>query len=128
MSVVSDVSLDDSEDNVKAIVTTNEFLELGLSIWYTQDRIRTFRTHETRISRFKEYYGVRPRLCADLFEDLQRTKIEEARIDDEDDNDHPLGGPLGMWCAMTLEKKKGTASEEVRNSKKRSPRLQCKLT
>lgn len=89
-SDTSDLSSDDNDDDiaagdeeqVKSPVTAEEFLDLGLSVWYTDGRLRTFRTKKSKIGRFKEYYGMRPSLCATLWEDLQRTNTLEAKIDD----------------------------------------------
>jgi DDE superfamily endonuclease len=82
MSVTSDLS-DDGSEQVKSALTAAEFLQLGLSVWYTQERLRTLRTNKSKINRFKSYYGLRPSLCASIWEDLQRTKVEEARIDSD---------------------------------------------
>ena len=71
---------------VKSILTADEFLELGLSVWYTPERIQsTLRSKATKLDRFNDYYGCRPLVVATLWEDLQRTKIEEARLDDADE-------------------------------------------
>jgi hypothetical protein len=67
---------------VKSVVTAKEFLDLGISNWYTKGRLRTLRTTKSKINRFKHYYGVRPSLCASIWEDLQRTTVAAARVDD----------------------------------------------
>lgn len=66
---------------VNSVVTADEFLQMGLSIWYTPGRLRTLRKKMTKIARFKVYYGLRPNLCATIWEDLQRTDVQEAKID-----------------------------------------------
>jgi hypothetical protein len=86
----SDVSDDDSEGAVRSAVTAIEFLELGLSIWFKPWRLRWIRTEKGKIRRFKDYYGVRPSLCASIWEDLQRTKILEAKLDHHLDPKHFL--------------------------------------
>ena len=85
----SDSGDDDVEPAVQSVLTANEFLELGLSVWYTPGRLRTLRTRKSRIARFKEYYGCRPSLCAELWEDLQCTKVAEARLDNDPDHLNP---------------------------------------
>ncbi|KAG7342239.1 DDE superfamily endonuclease [Nitzschia inconspicua] len=80
---ISSVSVDGADrPPTKSVVTANEFLDLGISVWYTQGRKRTLRSKKSKIGRFKDYYGVSPLLCASMWEDLQRTNIAEANIDD----------------------------------------------
>ena len=90
MSVRSNLTNDSSKEEVKSAVTSSEFLQLGLSIWYSRWRLRLMRTQKGKIKRFKSYYGVRPSLCATIWEDLQRTKIPEARLDNDVNPKHFL--------------------------------------
>lgn len=106
----SDLSDDGSETPVKSVVTATEFLELGLSIWYTRGRLQTLRSAKSKIGRFKEYYGVRPTLCASIWEDLQRTKVPEANIDDN--NEEHLN-PRHFLMALHTLKRYPTDNERV---------------
>jgi hypothetical protein len=83
MSDTSDITTDDdSVAVIESAVTANEFLELGLGVWYTASKLRTFRTQKSKVGRFIDYYGVRPSLCASIWEDLQCTKVAEAKLDE----------------------------------------------
>ena len=77
----------DTEDSdisaVRSLLTSMEFLELGLSVWYSPARLKTLRSMKTKISWFKDYYGCRPSVVATIWEDLQTTTVDEARLDED---------------------------------------------
>lgn len=98
---------DDDEQRIKSTLTATEFLDLGLSVWFTAERMKTLRTRKSKIDRFKEYYGVRPSLCATIWEDLQRTTVAEAKVDD----DHLI--PKHFLMALHTLKKSPTDNERV---------------
>ncbi|MEL7338863.1 MAG: transposase family protein [Bacteroidota bacterium] len=74
-----DTDSSSDHDIVLSLLTTDEFLELGLSVWYTDDRVATF-NYERRVKSFVDFYGCKPKLVATLWEDLQRTDVNEARL------------------------------------------------
>ena len=80
----------DDELEVKSVLTATEFLELGLSIWYTRGRLSTLRSKKSRIKQFVGYYGIRPSLCATIWIDLQTTSNLDAKIDDDPQPKHFL--------------------------------------
>lgn len=73
---------DENSTTVPSLVTAAEFLELGLSVWYTNERLRNFRTTWSKTNLFVDYYGARPSLVATLWEDLQLTNIEAAKLEE----------------------------------------------
>ena len=64
-----------------SVLTGIEFLDLGLSIWYKPHQIEAIRKEKGKVKKFKRYYGCPPLVAAALWEDLQRTDIEEALFD-----------------------------------------------
>ena len=80
---------DDEEDDnnnhpdggVTSILTPEEILEIGLIFGgYTMNRME--RSNRTKnIDRFISLYGSTPTVCAAIWEDLQQTQIEEARVE-----------------------------------------------
>jgi DDE superfamily endonuclease len=95
--------MDDNEAKVRSVLTAAEFLELGISVWYTKGRLRCLRTKKSKIGRFKSYYGCLPSICAQLWEDLQRTKVEQARLDKDDDPDY-INPKYFLMALHTLKK------------------------
>lgn len=91
----------------KSSLAAMEFMDLGLSVWYTKGRLKTFRTMKSKAAKFKDYYGVRPLLCASLWEDLQTTDIAAARLDDEHLN------PKHFLMALHTLKKYPTDNKRV---------------
>lgn len=83
---------------IPGILTPQEFLELGISVWYTPGRLRLLRTKKSKIGRFKSYYGCRPSVCAALWEDLMITTVEDARLPEDSDPKHFL------MCLHTLKR------------------------
>jgi hypothetical protein len=79
------MAADNEEDNEldrnAVILTMGEFLEIGLKVFFTEERIKTFRSYKSQVDNFKEYFGCTPLIAAKLWEDLQRTSIPEAKLD-----------------------------------------------
>jgi hypothetical protein len=50
-------------------------------LFFTEERIKTFQSYNSRVSNFKEHFGCSPLVAAKLWEDLQRTSIPEAKLD-----------------------------------------------
>ena len=113
-SNVTSIDMNESEDDlppVKSVVTAVEFLHLGLDVWFTKERLQAMmRTKNSKITTFKMYYGVRPSLCATLWEDLQQTTVQNARIDD------PHLNPKHFLMALHTLKKYPTDKERVGKS------------
>lgn len=63
------------------ILTANEFLRKGLEMVGFDRRRQQRVKRATNIQRFKDYYGSRPIVYAQIWEDLQTTDIQDARID-----------------------------------------------
>jgi hypothetical protein len=65
--------------NMPVILTAEEILCIGLSYkGFTVDRQRVRR--QQNIDRFVSFYGSKPEVCAQIWEDLQGTNIPDARI------------------------------------------------
>jgi hypothetical protein len=78
-----EIDEDDEElqPGLRQVLTRNEMMELGLSVYYSKARIRKSKI-ETNIRRFVNYYGSSPTVCTILWEDLQTTFTPEAQIHD----------------------------------------------
>jgi len=73
---------EDDENDIGVIFTVDEILEAGLEeAGYTKKRITRVKKKETNEQRFKDHYGANPVVCAQILEDLQRTKNPAARVD-----------------------------------------------
>ena len=69
----------DDQEPVASVVTANEFLELGLNKFFDGDQLRNVKKKDN-LDRFVAQYGCLPRVCAMLWEDLQRTRVPRARL------------------------------------------------
>jgi hypothetical protein len=82
---LDDIDVDESDDeNETAIVfTVQEILKAGLRlVGYKRRRIRRAK-YKTNINRFRGHFGSNPDVIADIWEDLQTTEIEDARVPPE---------------------------------------------
>jgi hypothetical protein len=70
---------DDEDVFVKLIVTPDEFLLDGLHVFYKERRIQ-HASKRTNIERFKKAFGIKPVVCACVWEDLQRYRQPVAPI------------------------------------------------
>ena len=101
------------------IVTSHEMMQIGLA-WAGYDSYRQSRVQRTtNLTRFKSHYGSLPIVCAQIWEDLQTTKLPEARVERNYldlkyfllamnwlyryDTDEELSGTFGR-CTKTLRK------------------------
>lgn len=71
-------SEDEAGHSVRSILTADEFMDLGLSVFFQEDKRNV--SAKTNVDRFNSYYGCLPILCAMLWEDLQRTNTRRARV------------------------------------------------
>ena len=78
--------LDGSSDNdhtvfaAQKVYTANEIMKTGLLlVHYTRRRIKRAK-RSTNINRFKDHFGARPHVVAQIWEDLQLTDIADAKI------------------------------------------------
>ena len=85
------VSMDDSMSSggradalVTHIVTIQDMLQGGLELFYRAERIARVTLAETNINRFNTKFGVHPVTACMLYEDLQKTAVDEARIEAPD--------------------------------------------
>jgi hypothetical protein len=79
-----DTSDDDDNHGVTSILTTSELLKIGLKlVGFKSSRIRQAQT-TTNIARFKSFFGSSPGVIAMIWEDLQKTRINEARVPPQD--------------------------------------------
>ncbi len=71
---------DGNHNNPTSILTADEFLKIGLQlVGYKKRRIRRAKKR-SNVERFLGHYGSIPCICAMIWEDLQTTEVEEARI------------------------------------------------
>ena len=70
-----DISLPDIE-----IYTAREMLDIGLKLLRWEDHQLARVQHETRVTRYIGHFGAGPGVLAQLWEDLQTTSLEEARV------------------------------------------------
>jgi hypothetical protein len=79
-----DTSDDDDNHGVTSILTPSELLKIGLNlVGFTRRRIRRAKT-TTNMKRFKSFFGSSPGVIAMIWEDLQKTRINEARVPPQD--------------------------------------------
>lgn len=81
MDIDDSSSDEDSLPPVAHIVTDDEILERGLILARYQDTQIDRCSTETNITRFRNHFGPSPRVAATIYEDMQRTNIDEARIE-----------------------------------------------
>lgn len=78
--------MDSDEELVapKVILTANEMLQCGLTlVRYSEKRIgRVKQTSNTNTTRFKTHFGCNQIVAVQIFEDLQTTEVDDARLDD----------------------------------------------
>ena len=75
---------DDNDHEVTSILTPSEFLKIGLRlVGFKRRRIQRAQP-ATNIDRFKSFFGSSPRVIAMLWEDLQKTQINEAQVPPQD--------------------------------------------
>ena len=84
---------EEEEEEVGVIWTPQEILCHGLQMMhYTEKRIKRAKTAGTNVKRFRIHFGCNPAVCAQIWEDLQKTTIDGAQIDEKDLNkDYFLG-------------------------------------
>jgi hypothetical protein len=84
MEQQEDQSDDDSSHGVTSVITPDEMLKIGLKLaGYKRRRIRRAKK-KTNIDRFKGHFGSYPLVCVIIWEDLQSTEVDEARVPIED--------------------------------------------
>ena len=64
---------------VKVIVSPNEFMRIGLQVFYKERRIKCAKK-STNVKRFCKHFGVTPIIAAHVWEDLQTTSVAEAMV------------------------------------------------
>jgi DDE superfamily endonuclease len=72
------------DDLVTHIVTVQQILQAGLDLFYTTERIARVKNDATNIDRFNKKFGIQPVTACMVYEDLQKTAVDEARIDAPD--------------------------------------------
>jgi DDE superfamily endonuclease len=77
---------EDDEDGIqlglRIIITIEEMMMLGLSIFFDESRIQRTAKDETNAQRFTSLFGSSAKVCTIIWEDIQTTIIPEARVDD----------------------------------------------
>lgn len=66
------------------VVTAHQMLDFGLSLLYKPERLKRTKKEETNSIRFNLKFGVKPMSAASLYEDMQETEIDAARIENPD--------------------------------------------
>ena len=79
MADASDGSLSGDEDI--EIYTPDEMLYMGLKLLKWEDHQLARVCRETRVTRYRGHFGANPHIYAQMWEDLQTTTLEAARID-----------------------------------------------
>ena len=82
MSAVTAIDCDDASDDADDVVVfaPSEFMDVGLRLVnYTTRRIKRAKT-KRNIERFIGHFGASPATVAKIWEDLQTTSIDEARV------------------------------------------------
>src|SRR5687768_14674594 len=75
---------DDEVHGVVSILTAVEIMEIGLHLLHFSS-CRIQRAEEsTNIDRFVSHFGAPPPVCADIWEDLQKTEVDDDRISPQD--------------------------------------------
>jgi hypothetical protein len=81
--MMDDGNDDNNEHNAANFLTPDEFLKIGLRlVGYTKRRIRRSKKR-SNVERFLGHFGSIPCICASIWEDLQTTQVEEARVPKE---------------------------------------------
>ncbi len=78
---IDDATDDDDDDTADVqIFTIDELLKLGLRmVRYRSKRIRRAKK-ETNLNRFRKHFGSSALVCALIWEDLQTTTVQDARV------------------------------------------------
>jgi hypothetical protein len=67
---------------LQVVLTATEVLNAGLKLaGYTERRVNKVKKQATNDRRFKDHFGCHQVVAAQLFEDLQTTKLKKARLD-----------------------------------------------
>jgi hypothetical protein len=76
------ISESDEEDveTVQHVVTATQMLSVGLLMFFTERRMKNTKSNLTNLVRFKKKFGVHPNTACTMYEDLQKTKVDGARI------------------------------------------------
>jgi len=70
----------DDDDNDLEIYTMDEMLEIGLKLLRWEDHQLARVCRETRVTRYRGHFGANPGVYAQMWEDLQTTTMEDARV------------------------------------------------
>lgn len=73
------------DDLVTHIVTVQQILQAGLALFYSPARVARVKNNSTNLDRFNTKFGVQPVTACMIYEDLQKTNIDDARIDSPND-------------------------------------------
>jgi hypothetical protein len=93
MGDIADIVDDSFEEDINHIVTMDAMLDRGLQLFFTKERIVKAKKG-TNIDRFVKKFGVDPVTACKLYEWMQRTKVDDARI---------AGSPKDLKsCLMSL--------------------------
>ena len=75
--------MDTEEENLDVeIFTADEMLKKGLTlVGYTDKKLDRAKKQQTNVDRFRSEYGADPHVLAQIWEDLQTTSIQVARLE-----------------------------------------------
>jgi hypothetical protein len=80
-------AIDDNDHGVTSILTPKETMKMGLKlVGFKKRRILRVLSRKTNIDRFKGFFGASPAVYAEIWEDLQKTDVVEARVPVQDRN------------------------------------------
>lgn len=71
---------EDQLGKVTHIVTVKKMTRAGLKLFYTEERVARVKTEEKNSDRFRMKYGVMPVTACTLYEDMQKTNLEQVNF------------------------------------------------
>jgi hypothetical protein len=74
------LSSDDRNDRVTHIITSKKMMKYGLEFLYTVDRVARGKA-STNLVRFRKNFGINPATACDVYEDMQKTDVQAARVE-----------------------------------------------
>jgi hypothetical protein len=111
--------IEDNDDHlqpVKHMVTASQMLFFGLQMFFTERRIKNTKYRSTNVLRFVKKFGISPTTACFVYEDLQKTKNDLARINDPSDK------TLLFFLAAVYMLKKYPTEDDLESTLDYSPR------
>ena len=120
---MEEVSVSSEErDDVQHIVTIVQMLKFGLELFFTIARIDRVKNNATNVDRFTKKFGVKPVTACMIYEDMQTTTIEGARINNADEK------TLKLFLISLHFLRKYSKESDMESTFNYSPRYISRLT